>query len=106
MTGSRQLHEWLLEQIKQDERLASAEIDEYADERRPSESRHQAAWAPARVLVECWTKRRIIDLAVDAMVAARGSDRYFTAEEFMQTTLQLLAEPYADQPGYRDEWRL
>jgi len=105
VTGCR-MHEWLLEQIKEDERLASAEVDDYGDDRRPSESTHQAAWAPARVLVECWTKRRIVDLAVDAMVAARGSGRYLAAEEFMQTTLQLLAEPYAQRPGYRDEWRL
>lgn len=98
MTGCR-LHEWLLEQIREDERLASAEVDNYANERRPSESTHQAAWAPARVLVECWTKRRIIDLAVDAMAASRRSDRYIAAEELTQATLQLLAEPYAHQPG-------
>jgi hypothetical protein len=99
------LHEWLLEQIKVDEQVAAAEADEYADARRPSESRHQAAWPPSRVLTECWTKRRVIDLAIDAMIAARGSSRYLAAEDFMQTTLQLLSEPYTDRPGYREEWR-
>jgi len=99
------LQDWLLEQITSDEQLARAELGDYAGSDRPTESRHQAAWPPDRVIIECWTKRRIIDLAIDAMQAARGSTRFLAAEEFMQTTMMVMAEPYADRPGYRDDWR-
>ncbi|MEU5742039.1 DUF6221 family protein [Streptomyces tendae] len=56
-----------------------------------------AEWDPARVLREIDAKRRIVD-------------RYAWLREHGDTggtawVLPLLALPYADRPGYRDEWR-
>lgn len=47
---------------------------------------HIARWGPARTLVECEVKRRII---------ARGDE----------PTLRLLALPFADHAGYSADWR-
>jgi hypothetical protein len=60
--------------------------DEYAE--------HIARWDPARVLAEVNAKRRILDEAVRLM-------SYDGEFQF----LELLALPYADRPGYREEWR-
>ncbi|WP_406227378.1 DUF6221 family protein [Streptomyces anthocyanicus] len=61
------------------------------------DAEHIAAWDPARVLREIDAKRRIVD-------------RYAWLREHGDTgnmagVLQVLALPYANQPGYRDEWR-
>jgi hypothetical protein len=58
---------------------------------------HIAAHNPARVLREIDAKRRIVD-------------RYEWLREHGDTggtawVLPLLALPYADRPGYREEWR-
>lgn len=58
---------------------------------------HIAAHDPARVLREVEAKRRIVD-------------RYAWLREHGDTggtawVLPLLALPYADRPGYREEWR-
>ncbi|KND45358.1 DUF6221 family protein [Streptomyces stelliscabiei] len=58
---------------------------------------HIAVWDPARVLREIDAKRRIVD-------------RYAWLREHGDTggtewVLPLLALPYADRPGYREEWR-
>ncbi|MGW4757738.1 DUF6221 family protein [Streptomyces chartreusis] len=57
-------------------------------------ARHIAEWDPARVLREIDAKRRIL-----ATLREEGGDRMF-ADIF-----QLLALPYADRPGYREQWR-
>jgi hypothetical protein len=57
---------------------------------------HIARWDPARVLAEVDAKRQILDLATD--VTEMSHD---TAD----TMIRLLALPYADRPGYREEWR-
>lgn len=49
---------------------------------------HVAAWDPTRVLAEVAAKRAILDGLPPEHWAVR-----------------LVALPYADQPGYRDEWR-
>lgn len=66
-------------------------------------------------LADIWAKRRILDEVVDE---ANGLDmqvdgefrvgrRDETAEPYLgDVLLQLLALPYADRPGYREEWRL
>jgi hypothetical protein len=62
--------------------------------------RHITRHDPARVLREIDAKRQVIEQAatiadMDEMhVAFRGRD-----------ILKALALPYADQPGYREEWR-
>jgi uncharacterized protein DUF6221 len=61
---------------------------------------HIAGWDPARVLREIDAKRRMIgecERAVDQ--DSRGM--LSMAEDF----LRLLAVPFADRPGFREEWR-
>lgn len=90
------------------------------------EARHAANWDPKRVLAECDTKRRIIEMHKpeswmswddDAEVetemqyclkCAIGASCSCCLEEEDKVwpcdTLKLLALPYADRPGYREEW--
>jgi hypothetical protein len=56
-----------------------------------ADAEHIARWDPARVLTECDAKRRIIALG------DKDSD--------WSDVLALLALPYADAPGWREEWR-
>lgn len=58
---------------------------------------HIARWDPARVLAEVDAKRRILDWAIvwrDRDCAPWNAD-----------CIRLLALPFADRPGYREEWR-
>lgn len=54
---------------------------------------HVLTWAPARVLAECASKRRIVELADDP-----GWD-------LPTEVLRLLAQPYADHHEYHEEWK-
>lgn len=63
----------------------------------PELGAHIVEWDPARVLREIDAKRQIVD-------------RYVWLREHGDTggiawVLPLLALPYADRPGYREEWR-
>jgi len=74
---------------------------------------------PARVLAECDTKRRIIDLHASLpqppMLRAVGNvcaecsssfeDGHVEGVAWPCDTLRLLALPYADHPDYREEWK-
>ncbi|MFD6275824.1 DUF6221 family protein [Streptomyces sp. NPDC060209] len=72
---------------------------------------HVARHDPARVLAEVNAKRRLLDLH------APGTQEYVDGDVCMSctltgdgpyypcTTLRLLALPYANHPGYRDDWR-
>lgn len=62
---------------------------------------HIARHNPARVLREVEAKRKRIDLALE-IAAERGHGFWRYAGEQL---LKLEALPYADRPGYRDEWR-
>jgi hypothetical protein len=117
MTGMDELVRWLREQLDDDEQVAqdaawpsghwkrdaiSCVVD--ADtkalviygEGTPSSSQadHIVRWDPARALAEVDAKRRILDEAIRLM----GYDGEF---QF----LEMLALPYADRAGYREEWR-
>jgi hypothetical protein len=69
----------------------------------PQRGEHIALWDPARALAEIDAKRQLLDESaywesVDgpndpASVSCGGS------------VLAILALPYADRPGYREEWR-
>lgn len=70
---------------------------------------HMARWDPARALAEIDAKRRILELHgnVDG-----GEECYtcsdktgYMAEAVPCSTVRLLAVPYAERAGYRDEWR-
>ncbi|MEW1551552.1 DUF6221 family protein [Streptomyces tsukubensis] len=80
---------------------------------------HIACWDPARVLREVDAKRQMVDASpVDCPPACRSEHTFsgscslralgpaparppFTSE----STLRLLALPYADHPDYKSEWR-
>jgi predicted DNA-binding transcriptional regulator AlpA len=90
-------------------------------------ARHCAEYDPRRVLREIDSKRRIVDLyaaAVDDRAALRArmhevlhadSDEFMRLHrqesksieqaEALSPVVRLLALPYADRPGYREEWR-
>lgn len=63
---------------------------------------HIARWDPARVLVECDTKRRIIELLAASQANCFCDSFGHHADE--ERMLRFLALPYADRPGYRAEW--
>lgn len=87
----------------------------------------RAAWplaeSSARVLAECEARRRIIEIHADGRAELRypgdDLDDEFAGmpawcvrcevdhqgERWPCETLRLLAAPYADRPGFREEWR-
>jgi hypothetical protein len=67
-----------------------------------------AAHDPARVLREIDAKRQIIDLHRSGQhhqCRTGEHDDGYAKWVGICTTLRLLALPYADRPGYRNEWR-
>lgn len=91
-----------------------------------ADSAHIAVWDPARVLREIDAKRQIIRLheitvektrvtPFDPYTGERNPDEYdvtcaicgWVSDDRTSAclTLRLLALPYADRPGYREEWR-
>lgn len=67
-----------------------------------------ASWDARRGLAEVAAKRRIIDLhAQDGAHECPACDAIetYTGLEVDCLTLHLLALPYADRSGYREEWR-
>ena len=56
---------------------------------------HFARWIPVRVLLECQTKRRLIEAIQDGHSDAELDDRLF---------LRMLALPYQDHADYQQEW--
>jgi Family of unknown function (DUF6221) len=75
---------------------------------------HIARWDPARVLAECAAKRAIVDEhRPDELLSGPNDPRcrrcfeYPSGHNFAHPcrTLRLLAQPYADRPGYLPEHR-
>ena len=78
------------------------------DELEVTTARHIARHAPARVLREVESKRRILNECLKEVERETADGRRYpasTAWALAVTTLRLLALPYADRPGYRREWR-
>ena len=75
-----------------------------------AEAEHAAAWDPARVLAECDAKRRIVELHTgEHECSVYDHDGEIDHCQYVLgdcSTLRLLALPYADRDGYREEWRL
>lgn len=68
----------------------------------------RSAWSPARVLREIDAKRQVLALhhrAQPKWCAACDIPAGFPGPPDGCATLRLLALPYADRPGYREEWR-
>ena len=77
-----------------------------------SQSEHIARHDPARVLAEVEAKRRILDGWREADREAHVDDGDERVAALMQGRLlayqavtRRLGLPYADRPGYREEWR-
>lgn len=107
--GSTALVEFLLARIEEDERIAWLVASES-----PTADTGFCVWATQfafdpermivaidyqRVLAECAAKRRIID----AFRAAKPST---PTAETLETVLWQLASAHADQPDYRNDWRI
>lgn len=127
---SDELTTWLLEQIAEDERVARdawydgqrwipeeeavIAADQGSDPvlflERKRDAKHAARWSPAHVLAECEGKRRIIEAhSAELMDVVDGVEHWTDCADCRQGppchTLRLLALPFADRPGYREEWR-
>lgn len=72
---------------------------------RPAE--HIARWDPARVLADIEAKRRILDAYEQAYQVEWGDDPMQAHGEqiMIERVIELIALPYADRDGYREEWR-
>ncbi|MGA4964533.1 DUF6221 family protein [Streptomyces pseudogriseolus] len=125
------LVQWLGQQLDEDERIARRAGDSFrqigetgvivATEGDRAEECASANWAgvaehivahdPARVLREIDAKRQIIALHHQLEDAQEMLDFCATCDatgkypEYPCTTLRFLALPYADRPGYQDDWR-
>ncbi|MFG3127379.1 DUF6221 family protein [Streptomyces tendae] len=119
------LVQWLRAQLDDDERTARAAtpgpwkqsgIGEYgwgvsfsvpgtgveaadSDQGRP-DADHIARHDPTRVLREIDAKRRTLIRCEEALLSANPMLVHFAKQ-----TAWEMAQPYADRPGYRDEWR-
>jgi hypothetical protein len=65
---------------------------------------HTAAWPPERVLVDLALKQLRLPVEPEHALPG-GSCASCLNESWPCLTVRLLALPYADQPGYRQEWR-
>lgn len=72
-----------------------------------ADSKHIAAWDPARVLREIDVKRQMLDRYEELLAASKEEGLIGDlTEEYQDFLLRLLALPYGDRPGYRKEWAL
>lgn len=117
MSGIDELVTWLRAQIDEDERVAQFAMPRRGEEWNASYGhafvilvdvdRHSKRHSPARVLREVQAKRRILEVATSQIKVAEilPPEHAQQAAARAQGIIQLLAVPYADRPGYRDEWR-
>ncbi|QQM45214.1 DUF6221 family protein [Streptomyces liliifuscus] len=67
---------------------------------------HIAQWDPARVLRETAAKRQVLARYEELRAASEEQGLIGdVTKEYQDFLLRLLALPYADRPGYREEWR-
>lgn len=108
---SEDLVTWLRAQIDEDERVACAAVGAPSDPGTIQDLPSSGPWSdfdtrfdPARVLAEVEAKRRILDEhdpSHDPCDAHDAALRTITCD-----TVRLLALPYADREGWREEWRV
>ncbi len=74
-----------------------------------AEGKHMARHDPARVLADVAAKRAILDaheeLTIGCCNTCTEGMHSSEHQSWPCATVRLLALPYADQPGYREEWR-
>ena len=77
------------------------------EEMDPSAAGHIVRWDPARVLAEIDAKRRILAECERMLLRdrLRPGDYWDGCRDALRSTVIALALPYADRPGYREEWR-
>lgn len=79
---------------------------------------HVLRWSPSRVLAECEAKRRIVEMYEGAMTASAQIEKLGDSPDgelmlaisraaavAVEAAVKLAAEPHADHPDYRDEWK-
>lgn len=83
-----------------------ATTGETDDPQSMADAEHIARWDPARVLAEIEAKRRILDDRDEAVAhAARDFDMVLEGNaDALNGVVRLLAQPYAGQPGWREDW--
>lgn len=135
MSDETDLAAWLLEQIAEDERIAReatpgpwmaldsgvVSYDDPGDEsgqgvwpvdvtqsnRDRQDRAHIVTWNPRRAIAECEAKRRIIERWRAADESATNAPDYSGGlAHGLEEAIYLLAQPYADRPGWREEWAL
>lgn len=94
------LASWLLEQIADDEAVDWHDRD-CSTACPPPGPFPCDCGVPARVLADCAAKRAIVEECEELLYNGDGGGTDPCADR----VLTLLALPYADQPGYRPEWR-
>jgi hypothetical protein len=92
-------------------RMIADLADGYRPSRREENAEHIARHDPARVLREVEAKRRLLDEVkqlidtLDAKIESEWGDGHDGPTGESDLLLKLLALPYSDRPGYREEWR-
>ncbi len=108
------LSEFLHARIDDDERRArTAGVPSSPSGDAPGPAADGTAFGPARVLVECEAKRRIVALAYEATGYDMTVDLERTSSARAESEiafvgdriLEALALPYADHPDYDEAWR-
>lgn len=115
---SDELATWLRARLDEDERVARAlepDYGIYPDGHTEAGSAYLERFDSERVLAEIAAKRQLLDLHANHHFCGQGSmevDAYTWYEAGEKRTtdipclnLRLLALPYADRDGYREEWR-
>lgn len=120
---------WLLGQVAEDERTGNRNDDwrlhdegdlDLAEVARSGgwlgkfgkqDAEHIARWDPRRVEDECRAKRQIVTAhRTEVIGSSYWCDTCHVPSDqpgsTWCTTLLLLGAPYADRPGYREEWQL
>lgn len=109
------LVQWLRAQLDEDERTARAcpgdgewearDIAVYGADLSPEVRAHMAAHDPARVLREIDAKRQLLDRYEELRAASKEEGLIGdVTEEYQDFLLRMLAVPYSDRPGFREEW--
>ncbi|MFJ4682029.1 DUF6221 family protein [Streptomyces sp. NPDC088789] len=108
------LVQWLRAQLDEERQAAEEALKNTTTTRRmiggqwvedtiqPPEWR-RSVWDPARVLREIDAKRDLLVFAEGIYAYGDTFERGVAAR--LEETLRLFALPYADRPGYREEWR-
>lgn len=111
---------WLRARLDEDERIATA-VHHFQCASAVRTVRNGVVWdlgdcdcnQPARVLAEVAAKRAILDAYAWALghpaASTDGETGYWFrkgGQSTLSETVLLLAQPYADRPGFRDEWRV